>query len=1063
MPLTSISLNKSSTSLEINNQEILTATILPVDATNKEAVWKISDPEKLIGASPRDAAPTLLLSGSFTAAHERLTGENSIYAPGYGDGCFLGSISVNDFDIVAVRCFFKTTSVPVNMHITGYLWDSLGASLTGTFGALTGSLWSASIANDWQEAISVVRIPPGYDIKTIKFYLIKGYVNTQPAAGDVHIARDIQIFKGFPGFNKKPAAKSNFTSNRVKFDQLGNIQVHNGTAFEDFFLFGIYDDFNKADYSVYSARGFNAAGFGNYLGSQATLAKCASAGMYCIQGISAFIQATGDYYNDLTELNTRITAIKNHADYSKFIGVWWDDEAYAEQSVPENVTEAVRLGFMTGGTRDVPILGNLGNIGMARGRGSMVDSFSTYVNNNHYTESHGKKAPPGAYALMIGSQIENQPLPFNIACLHMYGDILTGQMLRSAVYQGLIGGAKGVVLFKDSKPIDIPDVGQEFDIELMAIWDAIPSIASDCKTTLLPLIKMPHWVNWKFKWDRSEVVIGARNYNGRGHFIIANMTDNAVTVKIEVFPENFYSAGSLYDFFDDTLAATGSMDGTTTIYSLNLPSYGTEVLYIDKVTGTDVPDIDGSEFPLTLPEYPDVNADTSQFKIQSKDYGSAIVEAVTDAKSGSYIPAYSSDFSAGVDAWSGVRAVIAGNIDGIESLDDWLRIYATVDNSSHYFRKNAIVESGKTYRIRFKYYIPSGNTNVNEIKLSSHNNGGNWWTVEEFNQDGIVVQADIINTIYDTNTGLGFFLLKSGASSFAGAGVVTDDLVYIKDIIVEELDENTGLRLSDTCDVEIPKHVESISLDVNSHVFTTLPSTLQLNATVLPADATDKTVIWSSDDELVATVDQNGLVTAVEGGTCIITAETRDGAFTDTCSITVSAEIIGFYAMVQTPYGFGNFNTRKACLLNQKSASLLVSTYVNDAALDKKPLQIKQFGFTISNALELQLYTEAIAAIPALDGAVILTDAQNNITGLEKSIKTDFGYGDFNLLRSIEILPDRNVTLVLQTYVNESIQNKTPLKRTKYAMQISRSLNEMLYNEIIQTISVFESATLKRG
>ena len=52
--------------------------------------------------------------------------------------------------------------------------------------------------------------------------------------------------------------------------------------------------------------------------------------------------------------------------------------------------------------------------------------------------------------------------------------------------------------------------------------------------------------------------------------------------------------------------------------------------------------------------------------------------------------------------------------------------------------------------------------------------------------------------------------------------------------------------------------------------------TFSLKATVLPSNATDKIVVWSSSNPKVATV-QNGVITAVGGGTATITAKTSDG------------------------------------------------------------------------------------------------------------------------------------------------------------------------------------------
>lgn len=69
--------------------------------------------------------------------------------------------------------------------------------------------------------------------------------------------------------------------------------------------------------------------------------------------------------------------------------------------------------------------------------------------------------------------------------------------------------------------------------------------------------------------------------------------------------------------------------------------------------------------------------------------------------------------------------------------------------------------------------------------------------------------------------------------------------------------------------------------------------TLQLTATVSPANATNKTVLWISNTPTRATVDSNGLVTEVgsyvfDVDTVIITATTVDGSFTATCVITIA-------------------------------------------------------------------------------------------------------------------------------------------------------------------------------
>ncbi len=63
-----------------------------------------------------------------------------------------------------------------------------------------------------------------------------------------------------------------------------------------------------------------------------------------------------------------------------------------------------------------------------------------------------------------------------------------------------------------------------------------------------------------------------------------------------------------------------------------------------------------------------------------------------------------------------------------------------------------------------------------------------------------------------------------------------------------------------------------------------------LTATVEPEDAMNKAVVWSSDYESIASVDENGKVTGVAAGTATITVTTVDGGYTATCSVTVSVK-----------------------------------------------------------------------------------------------------------------------------------------------------------------------------
>jgi hypothetical protein len=81
--------------------------------------------------------------------------------------------------------------------------------------------------------------------------------------------------------------------------------------------------------------------------------------------------------------------------------------------------------------------------------------------------------------------------------------------------------------------------------------------------------------------------------------------------------------------------------------------------------------------------------------------------------------------------------------------------------------------------------------------------------------------------------------------------------------------------------------VTGVTLDENS-LNLSAGENATLTATVSPEDAFDTSVIWSSSNTDVATVDENGVVTALAEGMAIITVTTNDGGFTASCTVTVA-------------------------------------------------------------------------------------------------------------------------------------------------------------------------------
>ena len=113
------------------------------------------------------------------------------------------------------------------------------------------------------------------------------------------------------------------------------------------------------------------------------------------------------------------------------------------------------------------------------------------------------------------------------------------------------------------------------------------------------------------------------------------------------------------------------------------------------------------------------------------------------------------------------------------------------------------------------------------------------------------------------------------ANTVLRSSLLVMSAVVLKEEVVEE-EENPD---SDGTPVE--------AIALNKTSLTLAPGTsYTLTARVSPTDATDKTLTWSSDGTAIATVDQNGVVTAVSDGFAVITA-VAIGGVSESCTVTV--------------------------------------------------------------------------------------------------------------------------------------------------------------------------------
>lgn len=138
-----------------------------------------------------------------------------------------------------------------------------------------------------------------------------------------------------------------------------------------------------------------------------------------------------------------------------------------------------------------------------------------------------------------------------------------------------------------------------------------------------------------------------------------------------------------------------------------------------------------------------------------------------------------------------------------------------------------------------------------------------------------------------------FSVVPEGIAIVTATGAKATVTAKVKgsaNVIVTTLDGDKTAQYALT----VKEHVSVSGITLNKEATSIVKgATETLVATVTPPDAENKAVTWASDKPAVAKVDQNGKVTAVDGGTANITATTVDGKKVATCVVTVTVPVTG--------------------------------------------------------------------------------------------------------------------------------------------------------------------------
>ncbi|MDT0607806.1 Ig-like domain-containing protein [Croceitalea rosinachiae] len=144
--------------------------------------------------------------------------------------------------------------------------------------------------------------------------------------------------------------------------------------------------------------------------------------------------------------------------------------------------------------------------------------------------------------------------------------------------------------------------------------------------------------------------------------------------------------------------------------------------------------------------------------------------------------------------------------------------------------------------------------------------------------------------------------------------------------------------------------VSSISLSPENPTIA-IDASLELIAEVLPANATNKAVSWSSDDETIATVDDNGTVTGVSEGTVTIIVTTEDGNFVSESFIAIITNDIAEGVKVYPNPALSNTNVNIVGIENGTYEMALYS--LSGSLVLQKTIEIKgNYNISLNNLTE---------------------------------------------------------------------------------------------------------------
>lgn len=417
-----------------------------------------------------------------------------------------------------------------------------------------GSYFSNSKENEWEDNVALINIPNDSKIKYFipKFSMLPKYGRN----ADVWI--DEISFSEINNEREYLGVKNDFNGSLTRVDKFGNIEIFRNGKWQSFFLFGIYTDKNRSDWRVYSNQGFNT---NMWASSSSAIQRGKQAGLYSNLQIGQYVVDVDwlpkNRSEKLKHLESTIKKIKSDGLMNEVIFYYIDNEFYDIPQELLDVTENIsRLDKDKNNKRMHPIYMLNGAYGQARKYNNLVDVTGTYV-------AFDRTDIP-IVENFTGLQInENQKIPAVIAQINRG----VGINFRSVLFGAIAKGAKGMGFWRDG--------GSGVNIENEPWWEDFPNIVSEINQ-MMPLIRESHFTDWFATCNNDELIFGSRNYNEKGHIIIANPTGNSIKASFTIENLN-YEISNVKDYFSNSVISAPNKN----VFTISIDARGTKIVRLD--------------------------------------------------------------------------------------------------------------------------------------------------------------------------------------------------------------------------------------------------------------------------------------------------------------------------------------------------------------------------------------------------------------------------------------------------------------------------------------------------